>query len=66
MSESEEDASRHGSLQSPESTYRQSVFHVVYLMLKLLWLPPVPPFHPSVEKVFAVPEAEERSADVAG
>lgn len=49
---------------SPESKYRRSVFDVMYLILKLLWHPP--PFHLSLEKVLAVPGAEERSTDVAG
>lgn len=54
---------------SPESKYRRSVFDVMYLILKLLWHtspPPPPPFHLSLEKVLAVPGAEERSTDVAG
>lgn len=48
---------------SPESKYRQSVFYVMYLILKLLWLPSASPFHLSIENIFAVPGAEERSLD---
>lgn len=54
---------------SPESKYRRSVFDVMYLILKLLWHTHThthPPFHLSLEKVLAVPGAEERSTDVAG
>lgn len=66
MSESKGDASRHGYLQRAlKASTDGSVFHVVYRILKLLWLPHTPPFHLSIEKVLAVPGAEEGSMDAA-
>lgn len=53
-------------VKSPESKYRQSVFHVMYLILKLLWLPPASPFHLSIENTLTLTGAEEKSLDVAG
>lgn len=48
---------------SPESKYRQSVFYVMCLILKL---PRASPFCLSIENILAVPGAEEGSLDAAG